>query len=131
MSREETTEIQLDFSKIQAMNLPVIPVVVQHATTKDILILAYVNDTALAESIRTKIATFWSTSRNELWVKGKTSGDTLALRDILVNCEQNSLVFLVEPTQAGVCHSKDASGQTRSTCYYRQIDGEHLAFLNR
>ena len=131
MSREETTEIQLDFSKIQAMNLPVIPVVVQHATTKDILILAYVNDTALAESIRTKIATFWSTSRNELWVKGKTSGDTLALRDILVNCEQNSLAFLVEPTQAGVCHSKDATGQTRSTCYYRRVDGEQLAFLNR
>lgn len=122
---EESTELQLDFTKLAAVaatGVAVIPVVVQHADSREVLILAYVNQQALDESRRTGIATFWSTSRNELWVKGATSGDYLDLIDIRVNCEQNSLVFLVRPRPGGgVCHTRDASGATRPGCYYRSL----------
>jgi phosphoribosyl-AMP cyclohydrolase len=106
--------------KIDPKN-PVIPVVVQDANTKEVLICAYANEAALRYSLLHKIATFWSTSRNELWIKGQSSGDILRLIEIRVNCDQNSLLYLVDPVQKGACHVKDAHGQTFSSCYYRKI----------
>ena len=67
------------------------------------------------------MATFWSTSRNELWIKGKTSGDYLEIVDILVNCEQNSIVYKVKMKGKGSCHTKKANGEVRNGCYYRRI----------
>ena len=125
---EEGVSIQLDFSKLNKIKIDVIPVVVQHATTKDVLILAYANKEALQESIHQKIAVFWSTSLNELWIKGAKSGDYLDLVEIRVNCEQNSLLYLVIPRQGGVCHTKDKTGATRKSCFYRTLDAEHLRF---
>jgi len=130
---EEGTQITLDFEKLRKVascDHPVIPVVVQHADTKEVLIIAYVNETAFQYSREHQVAAFWSTSRNELWVKGATSGDTLKLREIRVNCEQNSLLYLVEPLGKGVCHTKDAGGKTRTTCYYRKLEGDSLSFVN-
>jgi phosphoribosyl-AMP cyclohydrolase len=114
----------VDFGKLRkvaATESGVVPCCVQHADTKEVLIIAYVNEEALAKTIETKIATLWSTSRNELWVKGLTSGDYLDLVEIRVNCEQNSLLYLVRPVRGGVCHTKDPSGNTRMTCYYRTL----------
>ena len=123
---EESTNLQLDFSKLEKIqnNLKlteVIPVAVQNSETKEVLLIAYVNKEALDYSIKNRIATFWSTSRNELWVKGKTSGDYLELIEIRVNCEQNSLLYLVKPKK-GVCHTQDKDGNTRRTCFYRKIN---------
>jgi phosphoribosyl-AMP cyclohydrolase len=129
---EEGSSLQLDFTKlakIAAGGSPVVPVAVQHAETKDVLIIAYANAEALSESQKTGIATFWSTSRNELWVKGKTSGDYLELVEIRVNCEQNSLLYLVRPVRGGVCHTKDHAGQARCTCFYRTVKSGELAYL--
>jgi phosphoribosyl-AMP cyclohydrolase len=70
------------------------------------------------------MATFWSTSRNELWIKGKTSGDFLEIVEIRVNCEQNSILYLVTPKGKGACHTKDSTGQARTGCYYRKMSGE-------
>ena len=129
---EEGTALQLDFSKLQkvaATGLPVLPVVVQDADSHEVLVVAYANEKALAHSLKTGIATFWSTSRNELWIKGATSGDTLQLVDVRVNCEQNSLLYLVRMA-GGVCHTKDAEGHTRHTCYYRSLKDGELAFLD-
>jgi phosphoribosyl-AMP cyclohydrolase len=67
------------------------------------------------------MATFWSTSRNELWIKGKTSGDFLEIIEICVNCEQNSLLYRVRPKGKGACHTKNLEGIPRSGCYYRSI----------
>ncbi len=122
---EEGTKFQLDFTKLgkigdQKSN--VIPCVVQDAKTSQVLIVAYVNQEALEYSLKNKVAAFWSTSRNELWIKGKTSGDTLRLEEVLVNCEQNSLVYKVTPLGAGACHVKDKAGKPRVSCYYRRID---------
>jgi phosphoribosyl-AMP cyclohydrolase len=129
---EEGNELQLDFTKLQKVTrtgLPVLPVVVQDADSQEVLVVAYANREALEQSIKTGIATFWSTSRNELWVKGATSGDKLQLVDVRVNCEQNSLLYLVRMLGGGVCHTKDASGKTRKTCYYRSLKDGKLNFL--
>jgi phosphoribosyl-AMP cyclohydrolase len=128
---EEGNNLQLDFSKLQKIaktGLPVLPVVVQDADSKEVLVVAYSNQEALEHSLKTGIATFWSTSRNELWIKGKTSGDTLKLIDVRVNCEQNSLLYLVRMQGGGVCHTKDAEGKTRKTCYYRSLKDGKLEF---
>ena len=76
---------------------------------------------ALAAAFEEKKAVFWSTSRNELWIKGATSGDSLELVDVRVNCEQNSLLYLVRPAGQGACHTKGEDGKARSACYYRSV----------
>lgn len=122
---EEGTALALDFSKLQAIGrgeAAVIPVAVQDYETREVLIVAYANQEALEYTLTNGVAAFWSTSRNELWVKGATSGDTLALVDVRVNCEQNSLLYLVRPLGAGACHTKGEDGKARATCYYRRID---------
>jgi phosphoribosyl-AMP cyclohydrolase len=129
---EDDRVILIDFEKLRKVAQspdPVVPVVVQDAVTKEVLILAYANDKALRHTLETGIATFWSTSRNELWVKGKTSGDELHIVEVRVNCEQNSLLYLVKMKGKGSCHVKDASGQTRFGCYYRRIKGSGLEFI--
>lgn len=116
--------MKLDFEKLKsvaACGESVIPVIVQNADTKAVLILAYTNQVALEESLRTGYAVFWSTSRNKLWEKGKTSGNRLALVSVRVNCEDNSLLYLVKPLGEGVCHTKDEWGRHRDTCYYREF----------
>ena len=121
---EEGVQLTIDFAKLQKVGqagAAVVPVVVQDADSKEVLIVAYANEQALQHTLAHGIATFWSTSRNELWIKGATSGDTLAMVEVRVNCEQNSLLYLVRPQGAGACHTKDAHGRSRASCYYRRI----------
>ena len=130
---EEGRSLQLDFGKvgsIAATGQHVIPVVLQHAETGEVLFIGYANDLAVRTSLEEKIAVLWSTSRNELWRKGATSGDVLELVDVRVNCEQNSVLYRVLPAKGGVCHTTSSDGATRPTCYYRTIgDADELAFL--
>lgn len=119
--------MELDFGKLQSVvsgGMPVVPVVVQDIESKAVLILAYVNQEALDRSLSEKRAIFWSTSRQELWEKGKTSGNELELVDVCVNCEENSLLFLVRPLGSGVCHVKDDHGRYYETCFYRGFTKE-------
>ena len=130
---EEGSELLLDFEKLAKVaqcGVPLVPVAVQDADTKEVLIIAYANEEALNHTLTHGVAAFWSTSRNELWVKGATSGDTLELVEIRVNCEQNSLVYLVRPLGEGACHTKDVDGKARKSCYYRKIQDGKLAFVN-
>jgi phosphoribosyl-AMP cyclohydrolase len=71
----------------------------------------------------------WSSSRQELWIKGLTSGETFELIEARVNCEQNSLLFIVRPNRGGICHTKNAGGKPRD-CYYRKIDLNTLKLEN-
>ena len=124
--REEGTTLQLDWTKLEAIGQKqqgVIPVAVQNADTQEVIVLAYVNEQALEESIRRRTAVFWSTSCNKLWVKGETSGETFALLEVRVNCEQNSLLYLVRPRRGGMCHTKNQQGEPRN-CYYRRLNME-------
>jgi phosphoribosyl-AMP cyclohydrolase len=66
----------------------------------------------------------WSTSRDELWHKGATSGDVLDLVEVRVNCEQNSLLYRVVPRTGGACHTIGADGRARPVCYYRRVVSE-------
>jgi len=119
MDREYTEELLLDFGP-EGKDL--IPVITQNFITKEVLILAYANKEAFHETIRSNFATYFSRSRNELWKKGSTSGDFLQVNEIRINCEQNSLLFLVTPVGKGVCHALKSDGTAFSTCYYRRID---------
>ena len=127
MSKEDTLDLLLDFGEDGSK---LIPVVTQDAKSGNVLLLAFVNKAAWDETLKTGLATYWSRSRNVLWTKGLTSGDTLAIKDIRINCEQNSLLYLVEMQGAGACHAKDAAGKHHPTCYYRRIKGDQLELVD-
>ena len=121
---EEGKELQLDFDKIRrsiTRSPDIIPVAVQNINTKEVILVAYTNKEALEKSIQTRIATFWSTSRNELWIKGETSGNFFELKEVYVNCEQNSLVYLVNTKGEGICHTRNSNGEARN-CFYRRLN---------
>ncbi len=122
---EEGLAVQLDFTKlakIAATGSQVVPAVAQDVDTGEVLIVGYANELALQTTLKEKMATFWSTSRNELWIKGKTSGDYLELVEVRVNCEQNSLLYRVRLAGSGSCHTKNSQGTARHGCYYRKIN---------
>ena len=116
MSKEYTDELLIDFGTDGDQ---LIPVITQNIRTREVLILAYVNQQAFDETIRSGYATFFSRSRKEIWKKGSTSGDFLKVEEIRINCEQNSLLFLVTPEGQGVCHAKNSQGLPYSSCFYR------------
>lgn len=136
---EEGLTLNLDFSKIAkvAANIReekdnVIPVAVQNADTNEVILIAYTNRQAMELTFKTRTLTLWSTSRNVLWEKGKTSGESFEVLEARVNCEQNSLVYLVRPRRGAICHTKNKAGQPRN-CYYRAVnldDGVTLTNLD-
>ena len=125
---EEGAALTLDFAKLDR-TAGVIPCAVQDADTREVILIAYVNEAALQRALETRSAVFWSTSRNELWEKGKTSGETFDLLEVRVNCEQNSLLYRVRPRRGGICHTKNAAGQPRN-CYYRRLDFINGSLVN-
>ena len=137
---EESSELKLDFTKLEkvgkqvadtraagsaACDPGVIPVAVQNADTKEVILVAYTNEFAMKESFAKRKLILWSTSRNKLWFKGETSGETFDLLEAYVNCEQNSLLYVVRPNRGGICHTKNKAGAPRN-CYYRKIDFDTL-----
>ena len=133
---EESNELQLDFTKIAKVagqilqdGDHVIPVAVQNADTKEVILVAYTNRQAMEQAFRERMLVLWSTSRHCLWEKGKTSGETFDLLEARVNCEQNSLLYIVRPRRGGICHTKNRAGEPRN-CYYRKIDFETLKLTN-
>lgn len=96
-----------------------VPVIVQDVTTKEVLMLAYMNEESLLKTITSGFATYWSRSRQELWLKGETSGHYQHVKDIRVDCDNDTLLLLVEQTGAA-CHTGHYS------CFYRNVEGEEL-----
>tara|TARA_R100001143_G_scaffold52481_2_gene47668 strand:- start:30964 stop:31377 length:414 start_codon:yes stop_codon:yes gene_type:complete len=117
---EEGDEISLQFEKREGL----LPVAVQEFKSGEILMIASVNSEALAHSIKTKEAAFWSTSRNELWIKGATSGNRMTIQEILVDCDQDALIYKVSLEAGGVCHTTTEEGIHRKSCFYRKMDSE-------
>ena len=91
-----------------------IPAIAQDAQTKEVLMLAYVNQQALAHMIATATGTYWSRSRNELWVKGATSGHTQKVLSLALDCDGDALLICVEQIGAA-CHT----GKT--TCFHQPV----------
>jgi len=132
---EEGRGVLLDFkklAKIRLIAMDVLPVIVQNYNSGEVLMLAYTNRDALELSLHKNIAIFWSTSKNKLWIKGITSGCFLSLIEIRVNCEQNSLLYLVIPmgNNGGMCHTKNESNEYRKSCFYRRmVNVDKLNFI--
>ena len=117
---EENLDLNLQFSKRDGL----LPVAVQETKTGQLLMLASVNKEALSKTLNTKMATFWSTSRKKLWTKGETSGDLLRVDNILVDCDQDALVYQVTLLGDGVCHTFNSKGKHRKACFYRELNLE-------
>jgi phosphoribosyl-AMP cyclohydrolase len=121
---EEGLRQQLDFGKLEKIGgsgHQVVPAVVQDVDSGEVLLVGYANAEALKATLDRGRAVFWSTSRDELWEKGATSGDALSLVEVRVNCEQNSLLYRVRITGQGSCHTKGEDGRYRRSCYYRTL----------
>ena len=105
-----------------------VPCVMQDARTGEVLTLAYMNEEALSRTRETGQVHFWSRSRGELWHKGETSGNTMRLRALRYDCDEDALVALVDPSGAA-CHTGERS------CFYRgdmePQSGEALPALDR
>jgi phosphoribosyl-ATP pyrophosphohydrolase/phosphoribosyl-AMP cyclohydrolase len=104
------TEIALEFDRNG-----LIPVVVQDHLTGEVRMLAHATIEAVRATLDSGKATFWSRSRNELWEKGRTSGNTLAVHRVLVDCDEDCLIYAVEPTGA-TCHTGAPS------CFFQTMD---------
>jgi phosphoribosyl-AMP cyclohydrolase len=98
-----------------------IPVAVQDYNTLLLLMVAFANQEAVEMTLQIGYATFWKRSEGRLWTKGLTSGDRLAVREIRVNCNQDSLLYLVKKEGRGVCHVQDELGLSYGSCYYRRL----------
>ncbi len=94
--------MNLDAVRFDADGL--VPVVVQDARTGQVLTLAYANREALEKTLQTRQSTFWSRSRNELWVKGQTSGHTQEVLEVTLDCDQDAVLYKVIP-QGPACHT--------------------------
>ena len=107
--------IAVDFDKGNGL----VPGVVQDAETGQGLMLAYMNEESLQKTMKTGLATYWSRSRQQLWTKGETSGHYQHVRQILIDCDADTLLLKVEQDGAA-CHTGKYS------CFYRTIEGEEI-----
>ena len=99
--------------------------IVTDASDNTVLMFAYMDAEALRLTRVTGFAHFWSRSRNQLWKKGETSGETLRVTGILVDCDQDVLLIKVEPQGRGAaCHTG------RRSCFYRRLDRDALDFID-
>jgi phosphoribosyl-AMP cyclohydrolase len=94
-----------------------VPVVVQDWKTKDVLMVAYANDQAVSLTMETGLAHYFSRSRQQIWKKGEESGHLQHVQQILVDCDQDCLLYLVDQ-EGAACHMGYRS------CFFRTIDGE-------
>jgi len=104
--------IRLDFPKQGGL----IPVVVQDADDGTVLMLAYMNELAFRRTVETRRATYWSRSRNELWVKGESSGHTQEVAEILIDCDDDTVLLKVRQTGGAACHEGYRS------CFFRRVE---------
>jgi len=109
--------IELDFSK-SADGL--IPAVAQDWSTGDVLMLAYINQEAWQKTLETGVATYWTRSRKKLWVKGESSGHVQKIKQILVDCDLDTVVFKVEQVGGAACHEGYRS------CFFRKVENGRL-----
>lgn len=96
--------------------------IVQEQATGQILMLAHMNKEALEKTLTTKIAHFWSRSRQALWKKGETSGNTLHINEIRIDCDQDAILLIVEMDGKGACHTGAKS------CFYRSVGDQENGF---
>ena len=117
-SRTATADIELG-TTLQPKFGPdgLIPCITSDHATNEVLMFAFMNAEALARTIETKKATYWSRSRNKLWVKGEESGNAQLVKELLVDCDQDVVLLKVENVGGAACHNGYKS------CFYRKLAG--------
>jgi len=93
--------IEIDFKKGEGL----IPVIIQDASTSEVLMLGYMNRESWEKTLKTKNATFWSRSRNTLWIKGETSGHVQEVKEIYLDCDGDTLLLKVNQFGGAACHT--------------------------
>lgn len=103
----------LDFSKGNGL----LPAIAQDYESNEVLMMAYINEESWLKTLETGKATYWSRSRKQLWVKGESSGHYQVIKDILVDCDEDTVIFKVEQLGEAACHKGYKS------CFFRRVQG--------
>jgi phosphoribosyl-AMP cyclohydrolase len=106
--------VELNFKKSNGL----IPAIAQDYATGKVLMLAYINEEAWNETLKTGHATYYSRSRNKLWRKGESSGNVQIIKEILIDCDEDTVVFKVEQIGKAACHTGHVS------CFYRKVEND-------
>jgi phosphoribosyl-AMP cyclohydrolase len=104
--------MDLDFSKLDGL----VAAVIQDATTGRVLMVGFMNEEAFRKTVETGFATFYSRSRNKLWLKGETSGHRLVVKEISTDCDRDTVLLKVDALGPGVCH------EGYQSCFFRRLD---------
>ena len=121
VSIEEDSMLRLQFDKGNGL----LPAIVQDFETKEVLMVAYINELAWEKTLKTGKAYYWSRSRNKLWLKGETSGHQQIVKKILVDCDDDTVVFQVEQLGGAACHTGHRS------CFFRKISDGKLEIIDK
>jgi phosphoribosyl-AMP cyclohydrolase len=111
--------VKVDFDKAGGL----VPVIAQDADTNQVLMLAWMNREAFEETLRTGQAVYFSRSRNRLWRKGEESGHVQHVQEVLVDCDQDTVLLKVNQAGGAACHEGYAS------CFFRRLEGEELRII--
>lgn len=113
--------IELDFSKFDGL----LPAIVQDAETGDVLMLAFMNKAAWQATLDTGNATFFSRSRQKLWVKGETSGHVQRVKDIRIDCDNDTVLLSVEQIGGAACHTGHQS------CFHKKVENGEITIMGK
>ncbi len=108
--------IALDFEKCGGL----IPTVVQDSNTGEVLMLAFMNEEAWQETLKTGKATYWSRTRQKLWVKGESSGHVQMVKEIRIDCDNDTVLLKVEQVGGAACHTGYRS------CFFKKVEGKFV-----
>lgn len=109
-------ELKLDFEKAGGL----IPVIAQDFATGDVLMLAYINEEAWKKTLETGKMTYFSRSRNKLWLKGESSGHVQIVKEIRVDCDSDTVLVKVEQLGGAACH------EGYKSCFFRKVENGKL-----
>ena len=113
--------IELDFEKTGGL----IPAIVQDYQSGDVLMMAYMNSEAWKATLSTGRATYYSRSRRELWIKGKTSGNIQRVREIRIDCDDDAVLLKVDQVGGAACHTGYRS------CFFKKIDNKSIKIVGK
>jgi len=113
--------IEPDFAKQGGL----VPVIVQDSEDGTVLMLAYMNEEAFNKTIETGLATYWSRSRQEIWVKGKSSGNTQRVEELLIDCDNDTILLKVCQTGGAACHEGYRS------CFFRRFKNGEVETISQ
>ena len=113
--------IQLSFDKLNGL----VPAIVQDYNTHEVLMVGFMNKEAWQETLSTGIATYYSRSRQELWIKGKTSGNIQRVREIRIDCDDDAVLLKVDQVGGAACHTGYRS------CFFKKIDNKSIKIVGK